>query len=63
MKSNSTVNAQGVFDEPAGKNTLGSNKLDNQISFEIKTDFTTTSKTKVFALTASSSKKSPPVFF
>ena len=63
MKSNSTVNTQGVFDEPADKNTLGSNKLDNQISFEIKTDFTTTPKTKIFALTASSSKKLPPVFF
>ena len=63
MKSNSTVNTQGVFDEPADKNTLGSNKLDTQISFEIKTDFTTNEKTKVFALTASSSTKSPPVFF
>ncbi len=55
MKSNSTVNTQGVFDEPAGKNTLGSYKLDNHASFEVKA--------KVLALTASSSKKAPPVFF
>ena len=63
MKSNSTVNTQGVFDEPADKNNLGSNKLDTEISFEIKTDLTMNAKTKVLALTASSSTKSPPVFF